>query len=113
MKTNLYLVGLSLLFISLSSCSKDDKSSGPTGSGGPCANYVNWSSSVQAELTAMNNAAIAYGTNPTQANCDAFKAAANAYIDSLENIRSCVGAGQLTAFNANIQAAKASLSGLC
>jgi hypothetical protein len=48
-----------------------------------------WASELSNEVAAMSNAAQAYSTNPTQANCLAYKAAAQAYIDALEPYGNC------------------------
>lgn len=51
----------------------------------------NWyaSETVQNALTDYMNALNAYGMDPTPENCNAFKSAANDYIDILESFRSC------------------------
>lgn len=48
-----------------------------------------WVSEVQDELNAMSNAAAAYGANPTAANCNAYKSAAQAYINALQPYGDC------------------------
>lgn len=107
----MYLGLIAALTLGLSSCSKDDNS-GTTPPAGPCANYTNWATGFQAELTAMTNAATAYATDPTPANCQAYKDAANDYIDALEGVRSCVLASQLTAYNASIQQARDAIAAI-
>lgn len=111
MKTKMYLGLIAALILGLSSCKKDDDS-GTTTPAGPCANYTNWATGFQAELTAMTNAAQAYATDPTTANCEAYKAAANDYIDALEGVRTCVAASQLTAYNTSIQQARDAINAL-
>jgi hypothetical protein len=48
-----------------------------------------WATEVQDELNAWSNAAAAYGANQTPANCNAYKAAAQAYLNALEPYRNC------------------------
>ncbi len=84
-----------------SSCKDDD----PVG--------CNWSSELQAELTAFNNAATTYGNNPTTANCNAYRTAGLAYLDAASDLQSCANAsGQGTEYAQAIAAAEASLDAL-
>lgn len=50
---------------------------------------TSWTTKLADKITAMSNAAMAYGTNPTVANCNAYKTAVNAYIDALEPYGDC------------------------
>lgn len=43
------------------------------------------------ELTAMQNAALAYGLNPTTATCNAYRDATNAYLDEARDLVNCPG----------------------
>lgn len=82
-KKNYLSIFLVLVFVGLLSCDKknDDLDDGP------CATA--WTVQVQAEVNAWSAAAQKYGTNPTPANCNAYKAAGQAYLDALEPYRDC------------------------
>ncbi|HOP59647.1 MAG TPA: hypothetical protein PLR52_09545 [Bacteroidales bacterium] len=70
-----------LMFIAIGSCKKEN--SDPEW----CAGV--WATQVQDELTAVTNAALVYAGDPTPANCTAYKAAYQAYIDALELFSQC------------------------
>ena len=46
---------------------------------------------LQELSTSMANAAIAYGANPSAANCNAYKNAVQAYIDEAHDLVDCPG----------------------
>lgn len=48
-----------------------------------------WGSELSNQITAVTNAAQAYSANPTQENCLAYKAAAQAYVDALAPYGNC------------------------
>ncbi|MBK8470929.1 MAG: hypothetical protein IPL33_01245 [Sphingobacteriales bacterium] len=48
-------------------------------------------SNLQGLSTSMADAAIAYGTNPNAANCNAYKNAVQAYIDEAQGLVDCPG----------------------
>jgi hypothetical protein len=48
-----------------------------------------WASELSNEANAMINAAQAYATNPTPATCNAYKQAAQDYLDALEPYGNC------------------------
>jgi hypothetical protein len=48
-----------------------------------------WASELSTEANAMVNAAQTYATNPTTANCNAYKQAAQAYLDALAPYGNC------------------------
>lgn len=48
-----------------------------------------WASELTNEANAMINAAQTYATNPTPANCNAYKQAAQDYLDALEPYGNC------------------------
>lgn len=109
-KLKLGLIGISLVALSITpACDKDDNGS-PIG---PCSGYSSWALSVQDELNTATTAGIAYANDPTPANCAAYKAAYQDYIDALENVRGCVAGAQTAAYQQAIDSAKASLSSLC
>jgi hypothetical protein len=53
----------------------------------PCS--AAWASEVVDEVNAMSAAAQAYALNPTSATCNAYKQAAQAYVDALEPYGNC------------------------
>lgn len=53
----------------------------------PCS--AAWAADVADELTAMSAAAQTYALDPTTANCNAYKQAAQAYVDALEPFGTC------------------------
>jgi beta-mannanase len=81
MKRKIYTV-LFLCFIvaGISSCKKNKDDA-------PCS--VAWASELSAEMNAMATAAQAYATNPTTANCNAYKQAAQAYLNALSPYGDC------------------------
>ncbi|MFZ1706021.1 MAG: hypothetical protein WAT79_16870 [Saprospiraceae bacterium] len=62
------------------SCGSDDNDKG-------CS--VNWALDLQNEINVLNSAAQNYGQNPTTANCNAYKAAAQNYLNKLEPYGNC------------------------
>lgn len=82
MKTKLFFVLLIAVLVGNGSCKKD-KDSDPD----VCA--TNWVTSTQDELTAVVNAAMAYGTNPTVTNCNAYKTAYQKYLNALKAYENC------------------------
>jgi len=66
----------------VTSCSKD-------GDGGlaPCS--VAWATDLQGELTAVISAGQAFGTDPSDANCNAYKSAYQDYINALKPYGNC------------------------
>jgi len=74
-----------------------------------------WGTDLQDELTAVSNTGVAYATNPTAANCDAYKAAYQAYIDALEPYGNCaeLNGQNRTDWEKALQEARDSLTGLC
>lgn len=92
-----------LLFFSMG-CDKDDKND-PVG--------CNWFTEVQAESTALSDAATAYGLDPTTANCEAFVDAYEAYLVALEANLGCAGTqGNQAELQAEIDAAQAQLANI-
>ena len=65
----------------VTSCSKD-------GDGiAPCTTA--WATDLQSELTAVINAGTAYGTDQSDANCNAYKSAYQNYINALKPYGNC------------------------
>lgn len=74
-----------LLFLAVAvsgfwTCSKDSKDDSCSAA---------WASELTNEANAMINAAQVYGANPTPATCNAYKQAAQAYLDALEPYGNC------------------------
>ncbi|MBK9272337.1 MAG: hypothetical protein IPM48_12150 [Saprospiraceae bacterium] len=79
----IYFFGL-ILFLGLYSfCSSDNNTTKD------CSTA--YATELQVEVNALTTAAQAYGMNPTQANCLAYKAAAEAYVKALEPYGNCPG----------------------
>jgi len=76
---------------------------------------VAWASDLQDEIIAISNAGTAYASDPTEANCNAYKTAYQAYINALEPYGNCAAlTGQQRAdFEEALQDARDSLSSLC
>lgn len=82
MKTKLFYILIAVVLVGIGSCKKD-KDSDP----GVCATA--WAVSTQDELTAVVNAALVWSTSPTVANCNAYKTAAQTYLNALKPYESC------------------------
>jgi hypothetical protein len=95
-------------FIGLNSCGSDDAEKA-------VACSTAWGTELQSEVAAFTNAGGAYGTDPSQANCDAYKAAFQAYIDALRPYGDCAAlTGQnRTIFNDTLNEAESNLATLC
>lgn len=78
-----------------SACGKDDDPD-------PC----NWSTELQAEVTAFSAALTAYSQNPSQENCIAYKNSLTAYLNAADDIDDCVPADQRAAFEASLDDAQ-------
>jgi len=66
----------------LAACSNDDDVTDE-----PCSTA--WSTEIQAEIEGMSLAAQTYASDPTPANCEAYRSAAQAYIDALKPYGNC------------------------
>ncbi len=91
----------------VSSCSKD-------GDGvAPCS--AAWATELQAEFTAITTAGTAYALDPSAANCSAYKAAYQDYINALKPYGNCATlTGQSrTDWKKSIDEAEADVSTLC
>ncbi|MBP8726224.1 MAG: hypothetical protein KBF37_05475 [Saprospiraceae bacterium] len=109
MKTKLFsaLLAVSSMMIAFS-CGDDDDNN----SNNPCSTA--YTTELQAEINALTAAAQAYSTNPTQANCIAYKNAAQAYVNALEPYGDCPElTGQFRAdWEASLNAARASVAAI-
>lgn len=78
-----------------------------------CADNFNFATEVAEELTALNDAAVAYGQDQSPENCNAYKTAATDYLDALEDLKSCAEiAGQGTAYQQAIDSTQAEVDAL-
>lgn len=71
----------SIIVFGFTSCGKDD--------GAGCSSA--WASEVADEVDALTDASQAYALDPTTAKCNAYKDAAQDYVDALESFRGCSG----------------------
>ena len=101
-KSLIILFSLSLLGILYSCAKKDDN----------CATA--YTTELQAEVNALNTAGQTYAQNPTPANCQAYKTAAQAYVTALEPYGNCASlTGQSrTNFEASLTAAQNAVNSL-
>jgi hypothetical protein len=79
-KRILFALVLMVAVCGLWSCGGDDDNDG-------CSTA--WASELTNEINAMSAAATTYALNPTVANCNAYKDAAQDYIDALEPYGNC------------------------
>jgi hypothetical protein len=82
MKAKLFFVLLVAALVVYVSCKKD-KDNDPD----ICA--TNWGVATQKESTAVANAAMAYITNQSVANCNAYKTALQAHVNALKKFENC------------------------
>ena len=82
-------------------CGGDDE-----GINGCDINEVN--EALEDEVAALDAAGLVYANDPTTANCNAWKSAANIYLDEVEGFQTCDGLSQ-SEFNQIIEAAQAAL----
>ena len=75
-----FFLFLAVATAGLWSCKKDSKTDTCSGA---------WASELTNEVNAMSTAAQAYGTNPTPATCNAYKQAAQAYLNALTPYGNC------------------------
>jgi hypothetical protein len=106
MKKLIYLTFFSSALI-LTACGDDDDNASACG-----ANY-NFQVELAAEAQILTDAAVLYANDPTTANCNAYVAAFNAYLDAAEDLEDCaILSGQQVEFNQAIDDARASLDAL-
>ena len=104
-KSTLPLVFVMFGLLVLFSCKKE--------SVGPCS--ASWASDLGNEFTAISTAASIYSADPSEANCNDFKAAYQDYIDALKPYGDCAtlsGASRTEWQNA-INEAEGSLDDIC
>jgi hypothetical protein len=105
LSSHLIIIFCFTLFVT--SCSKDDDGVAP------CSTA--WGTELQNELTAVINAGSAYGLDPSAANCSAYKAAYQDYINALKPYGNCATlTGQSrTDWQKAVSDAEAEVSALC
>lgn len=81
-KKVLFALIMAFGILGLAACSNDDDVTED-----PCSTA--WSTELQAEIEAMSLAAQTYASDPTPANCEAYRTAAQAYIDALKPYGNC------------------------
>lgn len=64
------------------------------------------------ESTALSNAATAYGTDPTSANCEAYRQAFLDYLDEADRLDDCVIGAERDAYRQAVDDARMSLEAL-
>jgi hypothetical protein len=110
MKTRLltfvFALSVTMFALSLGSCSKE-------GEAALCS--ATWGQDLGDELTALSNAGAAYGLDPSDANCQAYKSALSAYLNALRPYSNCaaLSAGDKAELNDLIAEAEADIDGLC
>ena len=80
-KRFLFALFLMLGILSFLSCGKDDATNDP------CSTA--WATELNDEAQAMSNALQTYLNDPTTANCEAYKSAAQAYLNALRPYGNC------------------------
>ncbi|HLN20969.1 MAG TPA: hypothetical protein VK213_07755 [Bacteroidales bacterium] len=95
-------------FIGIGSCKKKDKEPDYCTAGA-------WTTQINDELTVVMNTAVAYSSNPTTANCNAYKTAMQGYINALKPFENCTlwTAQDKTAFRNALQEAEQDLATAC
>jgi hypothetical protein len=100
-RTKLFLIGcFAATMVVTTSCSKNNPLN-PLG----CGNGT-WALQVSDEAAAWGQAASAYSSDPSPANCTSYKNAANNYLNALEGVRGCVAGVSQAEFNEAINEAK-------
>lgn len=78
----LMLIGFLTLAVTTGACKKDDDDDIP------CTAEA-LSTEIQSEIDALIAAGEAYGNDPSNANCNAYRDALGDYVDFLKQLRSC------------------------
>lgn len=78
-----------------------------------CDDVIDFNAEFGDELQAITDAAEVYGNDPTEENCEAYKATFEEYIEAIESLQDCADdAGQGDQFRASIESSRQSLEGL-
>lgn len=96
------MVAILALFVTTINCSKND----PLGLLDSRCETA-WTEQVGNELDAYSNAVNTYSSDPTEANCNSVKSAAQAYFDALGGALECVPTTNRASINMAINEAKA------
>ncbi len=104
-KSKIILLILLISILGLSSCGGSDV----VGAALNC-NSSNWVQEVEKELNDFSNAAMDYGNDPTNENCDKYKKAGLKYIEALGSVKKCVVKSGLSGFNQALDEAKKSIN---
>lgn len=82
MKKSLFYLFIVAALMGSESCKKDKNND-------PDVCSTSWAAAIQDETSVLANAANAYGTSQTVANCNAYKTAFQAYINALKPYSNC------------------------
>lgn len=106
MRTKLLLVSCAtLLLIVANGCSKTN----PLNPLGGCFGGGVWSENIINETNALVAAGQAYEDDPTEANCNNYKAAAEDYLNALKGVATCVPGASKADYDQAVAEAKADL----
>ncbi|MEO0571826.1 MAG: hypothetical protein AAF039_08975 [Bacteroidota bacterium] len=105
MKSFKYFLGSMSVMFMLSSCSDDD------GVINNCAERF-WAAEVADEAAVLSSASINFSNAPTVETCNAFRVAAQDYLDALEDARSCVDNSDRAEFDEAVDEAQESVNEL-
>ena len=102
-----------LLSCSLVSCGDDDDADGNVFTGPNC--YNAWASVYNQSIQTMSQAAQAYGMNPSEENCNAFKAAYQNFLDDVRPFQNCaaISGEERQQFLEQIEEAEEEIDDLC
>ena len=95
------ILGCSILFFALTSCSKDSPINCFGGS---------WAQELSSELTDWTTAAQAYSENPTTENCNSYKSSISSYISAIDKLTDCIPTVSQQDFNMAVDEAKEELN---
>ena len=108
--SNLTMI-LLLAFAAMVSCKEEKKDDNNTPNNNVGCNYV-WSERLADEAAALSQAASAYASDPTTANCEAYRQALLDYLNEADNVIDCVPQASLAQYQQAVDAAKASANSL-
>lgn len=104
-EVKIFFIGSLIILAGIVGCSKKNDTTNSL----KCGTGL-WTQWVESETSGFTAAIIAYGSNPTQANCENYKKAGNAYLDALSKVKDCVPAASLPDYKDAIEEARKSLS---